>query len=105
MRSKDHRNDWINALCPAIQPVKPETDKDFKLTANEENVEVDKEVTAKCQVAAVKIRSLEQVELNALLRSERIATTSQLLAKVKENQRLTEVLTLQAQAINAGAFC
>ena len=83
MRSKTHRNEWIEALSPEV---KKEQDSDFKLTQlNEENVEIEKEVTVKTQVAAVKTRSLEQVELNAQLRSERIAVTSLLMKKVQDD--------------------
>lgn len=82
LRSKSHRNEWIEALNPDLNK---EKDSDFKLThLNEENVEIEKEVTAKTQVAAVKTRSLEQVELNAQLRSERIAVTSLLINRVKD---------------------
>lgn len=62
---------------------------------NEENVEIDKEITVKTQVNAVKIRSLEQVEKNAQLRSERIAITTKLQSKVKFEPTLNEVLNLQ----------
>lgn len=62
---------------------------------NEENVEIDKEITVKTQVNAVKIRSLEQVEKNAQLRFERIAITSKLQSKVKFEPTLNEVLNLQ----------